>query len=437
MLAAKAESVPVTESQQRSSFFRQSGWLMIANIGGGMMMWAVHLLLTRAIGPKEYGIFGVLLAVVMLVPNMPLQMVLAHQTAQGLARHKERELSGMIRLALMGTFTLWLVGAIIVVIFHQEILTQWKISNPLGLWLTILAVLGALWQPIFWGVLQGAQNFLWWGWSMIINGIGRLVIAAGLVLALVKVKSDNTAVGTLAAGIMAGVLVGYVVSTALAAWHARSLWTAPTQPFDRGALLREAVPPLFAFAAFQFLLTADTMFVKSYFSSDDAGFYLSAGTLSRALMWLVGPLAAVMFPRLVHSAAKSEKSNLMGLVLIGTAVLAITGAASLSLLGPFIVKIVAGEKFVAVASSLLPWYAFAMVPLCVANVLLNNLLAQSSAKAAVPLLLLAVAYGFALTRFHDSLQMVLKTMGLCNIVLLVVCAFFTWVVRPAKSVPAS
>jgi len=428
MLAAKAESVPVTESQQRSSFFRQSGWLMIANIGGGMMMWAVHFL-SRPIGAQEYGIFGVLLAVVMLVPNMPLTMVLAHQTAQGLARRKERELSGMIRLALMGTFALWLVGAVIVALFHHQILAKWQITNSLGLWLTLLAVLGALWQPIFWGVLQGAQNFLWWGWSMIINGIGRFVIAAGLVWILVSMKSENS----YAAGILAGVLAGYVVSTALAAWHARALWAAPTQPFDRGALLREAVPPMFAFAAFQFLLTADTMFVKAYFPSTQAGFYLSAGTLSRALMWLVGPLAAVMFPRLVHSAAKAEKSNLMGLVLVGTAVLAITGAASLSLLGPFIVKIVSGPAYVAVASSLLPWYAFAMVPLCVANVLLNNLLAQSSAKAAVPLILLAVAYGFALTRFHASLQMVLKTMGLCNIMLLLVCAFFTWVVRPTQT----
>jgi len=189
---------------------------------------------------------------------------------------------------------------------------------------------------------------------------------------------------------------------------------------------------MLSFAAFQFLFTADTMFVKSYFSSDEAGFYVSAGTLSRALMWLVGPLAAVMFPRLVHSAAKSEKSNLMGLVLIGTAVLATVGAVSMSILGPFIVKIVSGQKFVAVASALLPWYAFAMVPLSVANVLLNNLLAQSSAKAVAPLCILAVAYGFALTRFHDSLQMVLQTMGLCNVVLLLVCAWFTWGVKRAQ-----
>ena len=76
---------------------------------------------------------------------------------------------------------------------------------------------------------------------------------------------------------------------------------------------------MLGFGAVQFLFTADTMFVKAYFSGDDAAFYVSAGTLSRALMWLVLPLATVMFPKIVHSVARSEKSNLLGVVLLGTA----------------------------------------------------------------------------------------------------------------------
>src|SRR5207249_2901786 len=112
--------------------------------------------------------------------------------------------------------------------------------------------------------------------------------------------------------------------------------------------------------------------VKSYFSPDEVGFYGSAGTLSRALMWLVGPLAAVMFPRIVHSTAKSEKTDIMGVVMLGTAILAIVGAIGLSVVGPFIVKIVYGQDWVSVAASVLPWYAGAMVPLALGNVLLNN-----------------------------------------------------------------
>jgi len=142
-----------------------------------------------------------------------------------------------------------------------------------------------------------------------------------------------------------------------------------------------------------------------------AGYYFSAGTLSRALMWLVGPLASVMFPRIVHSKAKSEKTNLVTLVVIGTALLAGLGAVGLTVLGPFIVPLVYGKDFVPDALRVLPWYAGAMVPLAVANVLLSNLLAKSSFKVVAPVCLLAATYGFALTRLHSTPVMVLQTLG--------------------------
>src|SRR5437899_8594337 len=53
MLAAKAEIPPMTQAAHRATFFRQSGWLMIANIGGGVLMWAVHFL-NKFIDTGEY-----------------------------------------------------------------------------------------------------------------------------------------------------------------------------------------------------------------------------------------------------------------------------------------------------------------------------------------------------------------------------------------------
>src|ERR1700750_355193 len=81
----------------KGSFFRQSGWLMIANVGGGVLMWAVHFL-SKRIPEAEYGVFVALLAVAMCIPTMPLQMALTHQTAQAVARNRLRQLAGMIRL---------------------------------------------------------------------------------------------------------------------------------------------------------------------------------------------------------------------------------------------------------------------------------------------------------------------------------------------------
>jgi O-antigen/teichoic acid export membrane protein len=151
------------------------------------------------------------------------------------------------------------------------------------------------------------------------------------------------------------------------------------------------------------------------------------------------PMATVMFPRLVHSAARAEKTDLLGMVLLGTAILATVGAIGLSVLGPWVVKIIYSPAYVQVAASILPWYAAAMIPLAVANVLLNNLLARPASKQslAICVILLALGYLAALLRFHDTLVTVLRTLGIFNALLLAVCAWFTWGVKPHRAPESS
>src|SRR5882762_3709 len=421
MFAEKAEIAPMTTAGHRSTFFRQSGWLMTANVAGGALMWAVHFL-SKRIPESEYGVFGTLLALVICVPAIPLQMVLAQQTAKALATHREGELAGILRLFWIGTTALWLAGTVGVLCFQSELLARWKMSSPVALWVTLPALLLSLWAPVFWGTLQGRQNFLWLGWSMMFNAVGRVGVAALAVLVFV----GN------AVGMMAGVLAGLTIAVGVAMWTTRDLWRRKSEAFDWRGLLRQIVPLMFGFAAFQFLFTADTMFVKSYFSKDEAAFYFGAGTLSRALMWLVMPLATVMFPRLVHSAAKSEKTNLMGIVLLGTAVLAACGAISLTVLGPWLVRFVFKPSYVEVATRILSWYAWAMLPVALTNVLLNHLLAHGAYRVVAPLVVLVIGYAFALTRFHESLVMVLQTLGVFGLGALAVCVWFSYIRSPSK-----
>jgi O-antigen/teichoic acid export membrane protein len=408
-----AEAIP--REKHHAAFFRQSGWLMIANISGGALMWAVHFL-SRQVPKSEYGAFGAMLAIMMMVPALPLQMVFAQQTARALAARREGELSGMIRLIWLATTLVWLVAFVVTVCFQGWLVEHWKLSSATGLWVTLPALLLTLWMPMFGGLLQGAQDFFCLGWTMILNAVCRAGIAALLVFS----------VAANAVGLMAGVLAGTAVAGSVAIWQTRSLWLARPVRFDWRSLLRQVVPLMVGFAVFQFLFTGDIMFVKTYFTESESAYYTSAGTLSRALMWLVMPLATVMFPKLVHSAAKSEKSNLMGMVLLGTAVLAACGAIGLTILGPFVVRIVFPADYVAEAARILPWYAWAMLPVALTNVLLNDLLARGVYRVVLPLLVLAIGYGVALTQFHESLTMVLQTLGLFALGALGVCGWFSW-----------
>jgi len=219
----------------------------------------------------------------------------------------------------------------------------------------------------------------------------------------------------------------------IAVWRTRDLWRLPAERFEMAGLARQVLPLLFGFGACQFMFTSDTMFATAYFDGEQMKPYVVAGTLSRALLWLVLPLASVMFPKLIQSRAKSEKSNLFGLVVLGTAVLSVGGALGLWLVGPWVVRFVAHAGDVAATMALIPWYAGAMVPLALANVMVNDLLARSRFGVVPFMVALAVAYGFALpwmlNHFPGRIAVVLQTLGAFNLLLFAICAWFAWGVK--------
>ena len=424
MSAEATASKPASDREHHVTFFRQSGWLMVANILGGLFTWGVHPL-AKKVPESEYAIFGTLLMVTACMPILPLQMVYSQQTASTLATDRRRQLAGMIRGGWLWTSVVWAVAALAVLIFQGSICQRWQLSNPVALWVTLAAVLMNLWMPLFSGVLQGRQDFLWLGWAMITGGVARFAAAAALVFGL---QGGATAM-------MTGAFVGIGAWAVVGIWRSRDLWSVTPEPYDRQAFRRQVLPLVLGFGASQVLFTSDTIFAKAWFSGDEMAPYVAAGTLSRGLLWLVLPLAMVMFPKIVHTHAKSEKSTLMRIVLPATALLSIGGGLCLCLLGPLVVKIVYKDSYVAATTALLPWYAGAMVPLALANVLVNDLLARARFRIVLPMVLITLAYGFTLpyvlNRVH-RLEAVLQTLGAFNVILFLLCLWFAWADKKAS-----
>jgi hypothetical protein len=419
-----SSTVPTVDHKPHAAFFRQSGWMMIATIAGGAMTFGVHFL-NKKIPNAEYSIFGTLLMVTACIPAMPLQMVFAQQTAQSLATSRERQLAGMIRLAWFWSIVLWIIGAFAVLMFQDTIVRRWELGNPVGLWVTLAVLLASVWLPMFAGVLQGRQDFFWFGWAMILGGVARLIVAA---IAVFFIAANATS-------LMMGTLAGIGLSAAIIMWRCRDLAALKPEKFDIKGSLGQIVPLMLGFGACQFLFTTDTMYAKAYFTGEEMKPYVAAGTLSRALLWLVLPLAAVMFPKIVHSSAKSEKTNLFNIVVLGTAVLAICGALGLWLVGPFVVRLVYRSGDVAKTVALLPWYAGAMIPLALGNVIVNDLLARGRFKIVPFLVVLVLVYAFALpvilNRYPARLEVVLQTLAIFNSLLFAISAWFIWVKKDA------
>lgn len=390
---------------------------MIATTVGGALMYAVHPI-AKNMGKAEYGAFTTLLQAVnlMQIPAVGLQGLFAQQAAGAMTPEHERELAGVVRGVLRGTFVIWLAMAGAALVAQDEILTRMKITNPAAMWTTVVIGLAVLWRPIVQGVLQGRQNFLWLGNVMIADGIGRLA-AIGIIVGLMS---------QLVAGAMTAVLIGMLFVVGVGGWMCRDCVQGPAAPVNWRSWMQRALPLTLGLGVSQFMLAADMIFVQRFFPADQTGYYGAAGMIGRALVFFTAPIATVMFPKLARSRATGEKSNALALAL-GITALAGCGAALVCTALPELpLRIVYDKSFLDVSTPLVPWFAWCMLPLTLATVLLNSLMARAQFAAVPWLVAVAMGYGVTLYLRHETFVQVIQTLGIFALLLLAVCSWFTF-----------
>jgi O-antigen/teichoic acid export membrane protein len=426
----KTETASATSSSHhRAAFFRQSGWMMLTATASGVLMYAVHPIVSRGVPPSEYGLFTTLLQVIslMTIPAIGLQTVFAHQAAVAVTDEQQRRVISTFRGVWRLIFLVWLAMAAIAGVFWNQTLTGLKIGNPAALVVTVIIGLVAMWMPLVMGVLQGRQNFLWLGWTNIFNGVGRFAMVCVIVLLF----------HGWAAGAVSAVLLGMMAVIVIGSWQIRDVWRTEAAPVNWNEWLRRVVPLTLGLGAATFMLSADMVFARKFFPAEQTGYYAAAGMIGRALVFFTQPLILVMFPKIAHSVARGKKTDVLahtlGLTLLagGAAVIGCT-------LFPWLPLSLALYKpiYITTASPLVPWFAWGMLPLTLANVLIYALLARGRFAVVPWLVLVAIGYGVAwgvvgqhagnLADTQAGLRMMIQTLGVFSTLLLGVCAWFSF-----------
>jgi O-antigen/teichoic acid export membrane protein len=411
--------------EHRLAFFRQSSWVLIATLGGGAFMFLVQAAAQRYMPADEltketqFGVFMALLNALaqMAIPALGLQTVFVQQTVAAVDTAKQRELSGTIRGVVKVLFVLWAMLAVLALVFQKGLLENYKIQNPAAIWLTVGCALLAMLTPVFVGCLQGRQDFLWFGWGSIMGGFGRF---AGVVFFIVLLHKQ-------AAGAMAAVLGSLALVLGIYIWRTRAVWGVEPVAFSWAAWLRRVVPLTVGLGTFTYMLTQDMIVVQRFFTKSDG--YGAARVVGAALVFLTTPLAAVMFPKIVRSHHLSEKSNVLWQALGATGLIGALAALACTLMPELPLKLMSRAKFLN-SAVLVPWFAWCMVPLAVANVLISNLLARERFAVVPWLVLVAAGYGVTLRFVHSSFVGVIQTLGIFSTLMVLVCVVFT--VRPVK-----
>lgn len=420
---------------QRLAFFRQSGWMLVATGVSGALMSFVHLPASR-MGNADYAVFAAMVDLLYLIgiPVAGVQGMFAQMSAAAVDDARRAALRSAARRVLAGVTGLWLLLAAAAWAGQGRLLELWAIPRPAVLWATLLAGLVMLWQPVFAGLLQGAQNFLWLGHATMAAGAGRLAAVALLVPVL----------GWGVTGGCTGLVIGALAALALSAWPLRTTLAGKGEGFDVWPWLRRLVPMTCGLAAGSVMLGLDTQVVQTAFTDEAKSLYAAAGRIGRALVMFTIPVAVVLFPKVARSAATGEPTEALRLALgatLGTGLAAALVCTAFPAL-PLRILFAGRPEFLA-AAPLVVGFVWAMLPLTAAYTLIHNLLARER-YAAVPWLV-AVAAGYAATLLllrgrlaalpaMEGFRAVLLVLGGFSALLLLVAAGFSW--AAARRVPA-
>lgn len=160
------------------------------------------------------------------------------------------------------------------------------------------------------------------------------------------------------------------------------------------------------------------------------------------------PLVAVMFPKVVQSAVQKQKTNLLFLTLISTAILGAIAATFCTLTCKFMIYalhnpeqvkgfipepilqvILKHPEVITSIGTMIPWFVWCMLPLSLANVLLNNLLARMEYRVVSYLIVLVALYATVEVIFGSSFIRVIQILGIFNLLYLIILAIFTKIAK--------
>lgn len=335
-----------------------------AVVGAGLLVsqliaTAQMLVVSRLLGPVQFGVFGAL-AVVLLLGSTVMaatQVVVARHVASG--RSAEHIST---RAILVAGLAACVVGLLAVPVLTHAL----HLSGAAGAVLVALAFVPLTVTGGQLGLLQGAEEHHRLG-SLYVVSTG-LRVAGAITGAAVGGTATATLLG-LALGATAGALAGRLMLV-------REPPSGPREETPR-ALLVEITHAAHALVALYALTNLDVLIARAQLSPHDAGLYAAGALVARAVFFLPQAVLVAAFPRMVAGSREVQRQAVLVVAALG--LLATLVVASVP---DLVVRVVSGTQYAAVAAQV--WvFALAGAGFGVVQVLLYARMAHHDRRAAV------------------------------------------------------
>lgn len=378
------------------AFWSQTALLLVvlACVNGSNYLF--HVVISRMVGPAEYGGLAALLAVVLVlsVPFGVIQTAVADKTATLRSNGRERDVRDLAQSVLKTAMPFaWAAGVVVALL--SPLLSLFLDVDIVSALLLAPFVVASVPISVAQGVLQGEHRF---------QALAALQVTAALLRLALGIALVWAGLGVIGAVLATALGTSLTVPLAFRVLHVgRRAWRSARATLM--ALRGDLAPALLGLTCFWLLAEADIALARHFLGGDESGYYSSAGLLARALLFLPAAVGVVAFPRFVAARAEdSERMRWLQASTVGVGILALGGFAFLLVLREPLIVLAFGERFAA-AADLLPILAVAMGWMAVVNVLVYFHIAMAS-RAYLICLGGVVAEAAAIAAFHETAEQV-------------------------------
>ena len=387
------------------AFLRQSALLLLVFSLLNASNYAFHVVVSRLLGPSDYGALAALLAVVLVVsvPFAVLQTALANKTATLRSHGRDQDVPTLAADALKTVLPFaWAAGGLVLLV-GAPLFSVFLHVGIVPAMLLAPYVVASVPLSVAYGVLQGQLRF---------GALAALILAGVALRFAIGVTLVSAGLG------VSGALLGTVLAVALAvplAIHLLRIDRAARRGAKRilGALRADVGVALSGLLAFWILAEIDIALARHYLRAEEAGYYSSAGLIARAPLFVAAAVGVVAFPRFV--AARTTDRSLRRWLHVSVGATAAIGALAVGLLVLLrepLISVAFGDSFQP-GASLLPVLATAMAFLAIVNVLVYFHIAVASRAYLIAVAGIVVEICLV-AAFHDSgRQIAAVAVGVC------------------------
>ncbi len=359
---------------------------------GQAMAYLLSLIAARSLGPDGYGVFGSMLALLMVGGVLALGIQAAGAKRVVLAPGGQRPAvgSGIVRWSLVAALA---IGIATIVVSPA---LSWLLHLD-GPWFIVLVAANLAPLTIsgsLLGVAQGREAYARLAAIYAIVGIGR---AVGGILAVVVTESIMWALVGMAIGTWMAVAVGWFFSKPLVELPGKKLAGFRIEVFHA----THALLALFV------LTNLDVLLARHFLPAEQAGLYAAGAVVTKVAFWLPQFVATIAYPRLAdHRRAATLTKGALAVVIIGVA-----SVGFVALFPNFVVTFIGGAAYEALASEI--WiFAAIGATFALAQFLLYSQIAASKKAAIAVLWIATLALVVLVIAFHASvLQIALIVLG--------------------------